>query len=408
MNDVLEHCRAQWEEIDGQLTVGGVPVGDAVAMAGGTPAYLYARDSIASAVERTRQALPGAELFYSIKANSFSPILCYLADLVDGFDVASTGELLRALNAGKGRESIQFSGPGKRDSEISQSVNAGIVINVESQSQAAAVAAAARESEKEARVVLRVNPRDALSASGLRMGGAGSQFGIDPEFIPSVIDYCRRVDLEPLGFHFYWGTQCLDGELIAAAQRGCWDIARSLADNSDLDLRYLNLGGGFGIPYYDGDEPLELGAVKGAVAEIGGELKSRIPNARLIVELGRYLVGAAGIYVVRVVDVKVSGGTKIAITDGGMHQHLAASGNLGQGLRRSFPCYTPAQMRDAAEERFRVVGCLCTPIDILSPDADLPPIEIGSLIGIFQSGAYAATASPQGFLSHEPVTELLL
>ena len=240
------------------------------------------------------------------------------------------------------------------------------------------------------------------------MGGVASQFGIDLDDAADAIALCRKHGIEPRGFHFYWGTQCLDGEKIATIQRDCWQVARTLSEANRVVLRYVNLGGGFGIPYYKGDQQVDLLPVRDSIAEIGDELRSLEPGARLVVELGRYLVGAAGLYLVSVLDLKRSGEAEFAVTDGGMHQHLAASGNLGQALRRSFPCYTPMRMREAPQGRIRVVGRLCTPIDILCSDARLPDLDAGELLAIFQSGAYGATASPQEFLGHEPVRELLL
>lgn len=408
MSDVLSYCREQWGASAGRLAIGDIDIEDVVDIVGGTPTFAYDRGRVSSVIGDVRSAFPGVDLFYSIKANPFSPLLSLIANLVDGFDVASSGELLRAICAGKSGSSIQFSGPAKQRGEMLRGIAAGAILNVESPGQVAEAAAAALDAETSPRLVLRVNPHMVLGASGLRMGGAGSQFGIDPDRIKDAVDLCRRNGVEPLGFHFYWGTQCLDGEKLAAAQRECWRMASELSDSNKIDLKYLNLGGGFGIPYYKGDEVLDITPVAGAIKEIGDALSERQPEARLVVELGRYLVGPAGLYIVRVVDVKTSGGVKIAVTDGGMHQHLAASGNLGQGLRRSFPCYTATRMNEPPVEQVRVVGSLCTPIDILCPDANLPAIAAGDLIAIFQSGAYAATASPQAFLSRPPISEILL
>jgi diaminopimelate decarboxylase len=408
-SDVLSHCREQWRtDESGQLLVGDMTLREAIELAGGTPAYLYARDLVAGAVRDVRAILGDAELFYSVKANPFQPLLGFVASLVDGFDVASAGELARVVCAGARGDRIQFSGPGKDPAEVRAAVAAGALLNVESARQVQDAAEAATSLGKDARVVLRVNPRSLPGWSGLRMGGGASQFGVDADDVADAVGLCRTHGIEPLGLHFYWGTQCLEGEKVAAAQRHCWQLGRELAESTRLRLLYLNLGGGFGIPYYRGDAPLDLDPVQESVAEVRAELAAVEPAARLVLELGRYLAGPAGVYVTRVLDVKRSGGATIAVTDGGMHQHLAASGNLGQSLRRSFPCYTPMDMWAAAEEEVRVVGRLCTPIDILCPDARLPAIAPGDLVALFQSGAYGASASPQAFLGHEPVTEVLL
>jgi diaminopimelate decarboxylase len=409
MSDMLVHCRERWEIDDsGAIAIGGLDIETVVEMMGGTPVFAYSRRIVATAVSEVRSAFPGVELFYSIKANPFSPLVGFIADLVDGFDVASSGELLRAVSAGA-EKTIQFSGPGKLPAEMRQAIAAGALVNVESATQIGDLADAARGIQREPQVILRVNPGVVTTAAGLRMAGRGSQFGMEAEDVGDAIELCRNRGIMPLGFHFYWGTQCLDGTSVALAQRECWNLARALAERHRIDLNYLNLGGGFGIPYYRGDGPLDLTPSAEALAEIGAELREIQAESRLILELGRYLVGEAGLYLVRVMDVKASGGIAFIVTDGGMHHHLAASGNLGQGLKRSLPCYPPARMLDPpAEGQARVVGCLCTPIDLLCPEARLPEVRRGELLSLFQSGAYAASASPQQFLSHEPAGEVLL
>lgn len=407
--DVLSICRERWPANEhGELLVGGTAISDAVMIAGGTPAYVYDRAMVAQTVAEARTVLDGAELFYSVKANPFPPLLAFLAQLVDGFDVASGGELAKAVNAGKTGTELQFSGPGKDAAELRQAIAAGALLNVESPRQVEDAAAAGVDIGRQPNVVLRLNPGSLPGWSGLRMGGSGSQFGMDLADVENAVALCRARGIEPHGFHFYWGTQCLDGEKVAAAQQACWQVAQRLSDATGVRLGYLNIGGGFGIPYYRRDQALDLDPVRASIGAIRDELREREPGARLVVELGRYLVGPAGLYVTRVLDVKRSGEVTIAVTDGGMHQHLAASGNLGQGIKRSFPCYTPERMATVPEQRVRVVGRLCTPIDVLCAEALLPELRAGDLVAIFQSGAYGASASPQGFLGHEAVREILL
>jgi diaminopimelate decarboxylase len=409
MSDVLTDCKQAWRvDPSGRIVLGGRDIEDVVTLAGGTPSYVYDRDIIRGSVGELREALGSAELFYSVKANPFQPLLDFLAPLVDGFDVASGQELVKAVCAGVGGEGIQMSGPAKGLGECEQAVAAGALINIESARQAECVATAAARLGREPTVVLRVNPTSLPVTGALRMTGVPSQFGIDVEQIPAVVDLCRRLQIEPVGFHFYWGTQSLDGEKIAAVQRECWAVARGLAAAVGLEVAYLNLGGGFGIPYYANDSPLDLDPIQESVGEIHADLVGESPDARLVVELGRYLVGPAGLYVSRVVDLKTSDGAKIAVTDGGMHQHLAASGNLGQAVVRSMPCYTPTSMNAEAADPIRLVGRLCTPLDVLCPEARLPAVEPGDLVALFQSGAYGATASPRDFLGHAPVNEVLV
>ncbi|MFT3864050.1 MAG: alanine racemase [Solirubrobacterales bacterium] len=409
MSDPLTLCRGMWDldEVGG-IVVGGRAIEDVVTLAGGTPTYVYDRRIVAETLQTLRGAVPGVELFYSIKANPFQPLVDFLAVRLDGFDVASHRELLRAVCTGVDGDCIQFSGPGRDDLEFEQAIAAGATVNVESTRQIERVAAAATRQGRSPRVVLRVNPSSLPVTGGLRMTGVPSQFGIAVEEIENAVALCRSHSIEPLGFHLYWGTQSLDGERVAAVQRECWAVARGLAAANGLSISYLNLGGGFGIPYYGTDESLDLEPIGEAIGEIRAELLRENPDARLVLELGRYVVGPAGVYVCRVIDVKWSNGIKLAVTDGGMHQHLAASGNLGQAVVRSMPCFTPANMRAEARDSVRVVGRLCTPLDVLCPEAALPTVDHGDLIAIFQSGAYGASASPRDFLGHAAVSEVLL
>lgn len=408
-SSALAFCRSKWEvDPAGELVVGGTSVTEAAEIAGGTPLYVYDRRIVSEAIRDVRSILSGAELFYSIKANPFPPLLEFMAPLVDGFDVASSGELSRAVSAGKHGNDIQFSGPGKGIEEIRYAIDIEAILGVESIGQLHDIADGGDAVGKVPRVALRINPGALAGGGGLRMAAAATQFGIDLEDLPNVIAACRERDVDLAGFHFYWGSQCLEGTQVADAQRVCWRLAQQLADSHDVAVRYLNVGGGFGIPYYRNDSPFDLEPVGESIAEIREELISREPQARMVVELGRYLVGVAGIYVSRIVDIKRSGETTIAVTDGGMHHHLAASGGLGNALKGSFPCCAPTKMLKEPDYDVRIVGRLCTPIDVLCSRAAMPPLDRGDLIAIFQSGAYGASASPQGFLSHAPVRELLL
>jgi diaminopimelate decarboxylase len=173
-------------------------------------------------------------------------------------------------------------------------------------------------------------------------------------------------------------------------------------------VRSLNIGGGFGIPYFPGDAPLDLAPIGANLRSLLERAARALPGATIVTELGRYLVGEAGIYVCRVIDRKVSRGQTFLVTDGGLHHHLAASGNFGQVLRKNYTVLIGNKVRGEEQEVASVVGPLCTPLDLLADRVELAKADEGDLVVVLQSGAYGITASPLGFLSHPPPREVLV
>lgn len=393
--------------VDGCLRIGGVPLPDVAVRVGGTPFYAYDAAAIADRVALLRRHLPaGLGLHYAVKANPMPALLRHLAGLVDGFDVASRGELDRALTAGVAPGHLTFTGPGKDDAELAAAAAAGVLINVESEGEMARLASLA--GNRPVRVGLRINPDFELKASGMHMGGGARQFGIDAERVPEALDALARTDLAFEGFHVFAGSQCLDAGALCEAMEKTTDLILRLAERAPAPVRRLNIGGGFGIPYFPGETPLDLAAVGAGLAVQTARLAAVLPDAKVSIELGRYLVGEAGVYVTRVLDRKLSRGQIFLVTDGGLHQHLAASGNLGQVIRRNYPLAVGTRVDSPTTETVNIVGRLCTPIDLLGDRVALPPADVGDLIVIFQSGAYGLTASPAGFLGHSPAKEILL
>ena len=394
---------------NGELLFGGQPLSRLAARIGQTPFYAYDRALLARRLAELRAALPAEiELHYAMKANPMPALVGHMARLVDGIDVASAGELQVALDAGADPRHVSFAGPGKRDAELRQAVAAGILVNVESAREIAPLAAAADELGLPARVALRVNPDFELKSSGMKMGGGPKQFGVDAEAAPAVLAEIGRAGLAFEGFHLFAGSQNLKAEAIVEAQQKCFALALRLAEHAPAPVRTLNLGGGFGIPYFPGEQPLELAPIGAALANIVAEAAARLPDARIVLELGRYLVGEAGIYVCRITDIKVSRGHTFLVTDGGLHHHLAASGNFGQVIRKNYPVAIGNRMDAPFGKAVSVVGPLCTPLDIIADRMALPAAQIGDFVVVSQSGAYGASASPQGFLGHPKVAEALV
>jgi diaminopimelate decarboxylase len=392
-----------------ELVVGGLPLTQLAAQVGITPFYAYDRALLSRRVAELRAALPTAiKLHYAMKANPLPALVAHMAGLVDGIDVASGGELKMALAAAADPREISFAGPGKRETELREAVAAGILLNVESFREIGLLATISQELGLPARVAVRVNPDFELKSSGMKMGGGPKQFGIDAEQVPQALAEIGRLGLAFEGFHLFAGSQNLKAEAIVEAQCKSYELALRLAQDAPAPVRFLNLGGGFGIPYFPGEQRLDLAPIGTNLAALVERAQRELPQAELVIELGRYLVGEAGIYVTRVLDRKVSRGQVFLIVDGGLNHHLSASGNFGQVIRKNYPVVIGNRMNATEKETASVVGPLCTPLDLLADRMELAKAEPGDLVVIFQSGAYGASASPQAFLGHPPVVEILV
>lgn len=394
---------------DGELVVGGMPITRLAARVGQTPFFAYDRGLLRERAALLRAVLPaGVKLHYAMKANPMPALVAFMATLVDGIDVASAGELKVALDAGADPAEVSFAGPGKRDVELEQAVAAGVLVNVETARELPALVAASRRLGVPARVAVRVNPDFELKGSGMKMSGGPKQFGVDAEQVPALLDRIGAAGLAFEGFHIFAGSQNLKAASLCEAQRQSYELALRLAAQAPAPVRFLNLGGGFGIPYFPGETPLDPTPVGANLSEIAARARHELPQASLVIELGRYLVGEAGLYVTRVVDRKVSRGQVFLVTDGGLNHQLSASGNFGQVVRKNYPVTIGNRAAEAVREVSSIVGPLCTPLDLLADRMELPVAEIGDLAVVYQSGAYGASASPHAFLDHPRPVEVLV
>ena len=390
---------------DGRLTVGGRDAETLVSEAGGTPLFVYDTRRVADQVSRFRTAFAGVALHYAVKANPYAPLLEAMAAMVDGFDTASTGELGRVAHLGL---PISFAGPGKRDKELETAIRAGVTINLESEGEAErALDICAREGLT-AKLAVRVNPPFGLKGSGQKMGGLPSQFGIDHDRTPALIRRIVEAGADWRGLHIFAGSQALHSDALIELQRETVELAATIAGEAGHAPPEVNLGGGFGIPYFAKDQPLDIEAVGEALAKTLADRPKVLANTVFAIELGRWLVGEAGVYLTRIVDRKESRGRTFLVTDGGLQHQLAASGNLGQLLRRNYPVAIANRFGAAAEEEATITGCLCTPLDLLADEAMLPRAEVGDLVAIFCAGAYGLSASPTAFLSQPMAREILI
>lgn len=396
----------------GELTIGGVGV-RALADAYGTPAYIYDGDAMRRAYRRLQSALTGfAEVYYSIKANPNPAVARLFVEEGAGLEIASSGELARASAAGCPPQRMLFAGPGKAEAELAAAIAAGLgEIHLESHTEIERVAAIARRLGRRVAVAVRVNPIAAAQGGAMRMGGKPAAFGFDEETLADVVAHVTaHHELDLTGAHLFAGTQILDARVLLAQWRHGLDIGRRVAELAGRPLRTLDLGGGLGVPYHAADRPLDLAAVTSGLPELRDTITREplLREARVLVEPGRWLTASAGIYLMSVNTVKVSRGSRFVITDGGMHHHLAASGNLGQIIKRDYPIIAATRLGETERTQAEIVGPLCTPLDTLGRQTPMPELAPGDLIVVLQSGAYGLTASPVGFLSHPTPVEVLV
>jgi diaminopimelate decarboxylase len=393
----------------GELAIGGRTASELVADAGGTPLFVYSKDHIDRRVAALRAALPQrVGVNYAVKANPHPDVIAYMAPRVDGFDIASAGELAMVIAAGIDPARVSFAGPGKRDDELEAAILAGVTLNCESEGEAARTLTIGQRIGTGPRVAIRVNPDFEIKGSGMKMGGGAKPFGIDAARVPALARRLIAEGAEWRGLHIFTGSQALSADAIIEAQSNVLNLAEQLAQDIGASLPKLNMGGGFGIPYFPGDEPLDLEAVGEALDSRLGALPEVLADTELCIELGRYLVGEAGVYLCRVIDRKVSHETTYLVTDGGLHHQLAASGNFGTVVRRNYPVAIATRFDAEPTDVVNVVGCLCTPLDRLADMALLPHADVGDLVAVFCAGAYGASASPAAFLGHGPAAEMLV
>ncbi len=399
----------QFAVVDDCLHIGGIALTRLAQRVGQTPFYAYDRAALTARVAELRRHLPAdVHLHYAMKANPMPAVVQHMATLVDGIDVASGGELRVALDTPMDPQHISFAGPGKSDADLASAIAAGIVINLESEGEMERAAAIGVKLGIAPRVNVRVNPDFELKSSGMKMGGGPKQFGVDAERVPAMLDRIGALGLDFYGFHIFSGSQNLKVAALEEAHEKTLALAIRLAEAAPRPPRIVNIGGGFGIPYFPGEERLDLAQVGSNLARLLEGARAQLGGAQIVIELGRFLVGEAGVYVCRVVDRKESRGHVYLIADGGLHHHLSASGNFGQVIRKNYPVVIGNRVQGTAREKVSVVGPLCTPLDLLADQMELAHAGPGDLVAVLQSGAYGLTASPGAFLSQPAALEVLV
>ncbi|MDG4816942.1 type III PLP-dependent enzyme [Micromonospora sp. WMMD956] len=390
-------------------TIGGLAVTD-LAREFGTPLYVYDADVLRERYRQLREVLhPEVGILFSLKANPNVSICAVLRSLGAGAEVSSLAELLIAGRAGVAAEDTIFLGPGKSAQEIDACLATGVhAIVCESWGELAEIDALAARRDTVARVVLRINPSFTVKGSRLTMSGKPRQFGIDEE---QALEAAPRVaglrNVRLIGVHVYMGTRILAEEVAAENTIRILDLAERVAERLGFELETVDVGGGLGVAYFDGERDLDLRRLADLVNPAFAAFRARHPRTRLFTELGRFLTAESGTYVVRVRQVKESMGEWFAVTDGGTHHHMAAVG-VGSFVKRDFPIRLLGREATEPAPNWRVTGLLCTPNDTLSTHTPLPPLRPGDLLGVLRSGAYGPSASPVLFLSHGHPAEVLV
>lgn len=392
-----------------------VPLDDVLQQAAqrfGTPCFVYFTDTIERRIRELERAFGGRfALSYAVKSNPNPALLEWLKGRVPCLDVSSIGEMRLAQQAGWEPRRLSFTGPAKQERELREAIAGGIgELVLESLREARLADRLARSLGRNQKVLVRIAPDSVPKGFGDHMAGRPAAFGIDIEDVAAALpEIASMPNLRLAGFHIYSGTQCLRPDAIVENYRTFIGLFRSLCAKYAIAPEVLIFGSGLGIPYHDNDAPLDLFQVAHAIAPDLDELRAlpHFSGTHLRLELGRYLVGEAGYFVTRVVSIKRSRGARFAICNGGMNNHLPASGNFGMVIRRNYSMHKVGAKAETALEKVDIAGPLCTSIDKLASGIELPRLEEGDLIAVHNSGAYGLTASPLLFISHAPAAELM-
>lgn len=393
----------------GRLIVDGLPLAS-IASEFGTPLYLYSTDVMDEKLRQIRETFPGAEIHYSVKANPNPSIAAYFVGKGCGLEVASYGELKLALACGCASEEIVFAGPGKTYDELSKSIDSGVFqIHVESRHEVENIRSIIAKTGCQVRVAVRINPSPDFMGGDMVMGGKPTAFGVQEDEVADLIGYIKSCnDIQFNGFHYYTGTQIFDAAALIEMYRHFIELSLALGKETGSEIRVIDFGGGFGVPYFDYDSPLDLETLRRGYTELISRYDGALGNCRMLFEPGRFLVGEAGMYVAKVIDRKRNYGKTFFVLDGGFHHHIVAAGLFGQIVKRNFPIAVDGKLGRDPVDKYMIAGPLCTPLDTMAHNIKLPEPEIGDLVIIFQSGAYGYTASPLHFLSHPAPPEVMV
>lgn len=374
----------------------------------GTPLYVYDGDRIESQYRRLKGMLPKEfNVYYSLKSNPTLGIAGLFRGLGSGIEVASAGELYLALQAGFDPRDIIFTSPGKTREELEYAVEHQIYsINIESIAEAELINQIGSLRSRQINVAIRINPDFNLSGAGIKMAGVPTQFGIDQSQLAEAFQSLKSLSfVKIIGIHVYTGTQMLSTQNILANMEAIIKLALELAEQYQFKLEFLDLGGGFGVPYFPGEAPFDETGLRQGMAAVWDTYRNQLPGGvNMAVESGRYLTAESGVFLTQILYTKECKGLKYAVCDGGSNQH-ANSAFLGRHIRNNFPMHVLGKHELPTE--LTVVGPLCTPTDVIGQKVMLPAVTPGDIISIDKSGAYGLSNSPLFFLSHPLPAEVV-
>ncbi|MGN6059443.1 MAG: pyridoxal-dependent decarboxylase, exosortase A system-associated [Sphingomicrobium sp.] len=393
----------------GELLIGGLPVEELIAEAGGTPLFVYDNNIVGGQIAALRAAMPdGLAIYYSVSANPYEPLLNFIGRYVEGFRVVSRGELEHLKRAGLAGIGMTFAGPGKGNDELEAGIAAGATISVESEGEARRAIEAGERVGIQPRLAVRVNPPFSIDEGRFSIGARPSPFGVDAERVPSLVEGLIEAGVDWRGLHIFAAAQSLDDDSLIEAHRAIIACAGEIAHTLGIPLPELNLGGGFDVPRFAGEKPIDVYRMATALHDTVCNGPELLATTRLSLELGRWLVAECGVYLTRILDRTESCGETFLTTDGGGQHLLGATGCLWERGHGNFPIAVANRFSAPAEEQVTVTGCLATPHDSLGNEVMLPRAEPGDVIAIFCAGAYGLTASPQAWESRPPAREMMV
>lgn len=379
------------------------------------PAFFYFRQIIEKKHQELSGCLPDCfRIHYAFKANPNRDIIKVMRSLGMGADVASLGELTAAREAGFLPEDVEFTGPGKTLEELSFAIDLGIsAINVESISEIKKIINLCRTNNTTANVGIRVNPRTRPSSSAMKMGG-DTQFGIVESDLEDALAIIRAESklLHFTGLHMHLGSQFQEAEKLLLNFRFVLEKAYEVTHLYGVPVEKLNFGGGWGVDMFGKKPPLDLKKLKSGLLELFSDpkYKAAFTETKFIIEPGRFLTAECGLYAAEVIYRKKGHQREFLIVDGGMHQHYAAAGGIGQVIRRNYEVDALSEGdTNGDKSSYAIAGNLCIPDDILATELELDSsIDEGDVLLFFNSGAYGFSASPLHFLSHPLPNEVFI
>lgn len=392
---------------DSELIVGRYSINELIKKVQ-SPLYLYDAKLFRDCYQRLRAAIPNScQIYYSVKANPHPVIINFFGKLGAKCEVASQGEFEAAVRANLKADEIIFTGPGKKYQELEFAIKEGIgIINVESKNELQKIIKIATLLKKIVKITIRLNLTIPTDGQVNLMGGSATKFGVDEGDVTELFKIAIGNDqIDFLGFHSFVGTQILASDFFSDAYRYFVEWVKDFSLYHDVKIKSLNFGGGFGVPFTETDSELNIESVGATLSELHQEL-SKLDNFKeveFIVEPGRYLTAQGGVYVSKVIDIKISHGKKFVITDGGLHHALSPI-----VMNQNYPTLLLNKLDQDPTEYVTVCGPLCSSADMFSKEVKLPSVAIDDIVGIFNSGAYGYSASMNLFLSHPSPAEVLL